>query len=189
MTSLPPCVHVPPVSWGSGAAAATATADRWPRVPLSRRARGRDNAGHRCWGRQHVGAGGEKAFLSSLGYFCHIQSVVSVLGTRAGALLSPGGTAEQTQLCHEDAPGVKQGSEPTSLSNRLGFLFLFSPYLGGRSQFLWESQARPFPGPQCRPRSAPSPPRSARLRRKLLLMPFPSCGLCRSVSDCLMVIL
>lgn len=89
------------------------------------------------------------------------------------ALPSPGGTAEQTQLCHGDAPGLEKGSGPTSLGNRSGSFSFFIPDLGGRIQLVWESQARPFPAPQCRPRSAPSRPRSARLRRKLLLMPLP----------------
>lgn len=82
---LPPMCPRPPGSWGSGCQEPHRPPPRWPWVPLSRRARGRDNAGHRCWGRP---AGGEKAFWNNLGYFCHVQSVVSVSGTRAGIPLS-----------------------------------------------------------------------------------------------------
>lgn len=132
----------PPGSWGSGCR----EPPRCPWVPLSRRARGRDNAGHRCWGRP---AGGEKAFWSNLGYFCHVQTVVSVLGTRAGTSLS----WRHRGANPADAPQVTKGSESWRLGNRLGFLFLFFPDLGGRSQLLGESQARPPLNPLCRPRS------------------------------------
>lgn len=71
---------------------------------------------------------------------------------------SPGGIAEQTQLCHGDAPGGTKGSESTSLGNRLGFLFLFNAGLGGRSRLLWESQARPPLERRCRPRSGRASP-------------------------------
>lgn len=161
-----------------------------PRPPWFRGAQAaRSRTGHRLGGlgcRCHAGRGDGTTLGTDVGVDLPVVKrlfgtiwVISAMSSRwflfRGrdlAFPSPGGTAEQTQLCQRDAPGLK-GSESTSLGNRLWFLFLFSPDLGGRSQLLWESQVRPFLDPQCRPRSAPSQPRSARLRRKLLLMPLP----------------
>lgn len=168
MTPFPPRVHVPPVLWGSGC---------------------RSRSGHRlgglgccCQARRGDGTtlGTDvevdlpvvKRLFGAIWVISAMSSWWFLFWGRELALPSPGSTAEQTQLCHGDAPGLKRGSESTSLGNRLGFFFLFSLDLGGRSQLLWESQARPFPDPACRPRSAPSQPRSARLRRELLLMPL-----------------
>lgn len=154
---LPPCVRVPPVPWGSGCRSRSG-----PRpAGLGCRChagRGDGTTLGTCWGRP---AGGEKAFWSNLGYFCHVQSVVSVLGTRAGTSLSWRAPQSKPSCATEMLPGLKKEVNPRVLASCLGSFSFFLPiWEGGASSFgsrrlgrSWSRSAGPVPAPQ---RSAPA---------------------------------